>query len=93
MMPLGLEKIEAAKKNGSWNRYDNVEKRMIPDDLKQALSENETASRHFNAFCNSRKMAILYWIEEAKRPETRAKRIEETVRLATDNIQANRYQK
>ena len=93
MMPAGLEKIATAKKNGSWNKYENLEKLIIPEDLKKLLNENETASRHFNAFGNSRKRAILYWIEDAKRPETRAKRITETVRLAADNIQANRYQK
>lgn len=93
MTPAGLEKIEAAKKSGSWNRYEIVDRLQIPEDLKKALGENVKASKNFNAFSTSRKKAILYRISDAKRPGTRAKRIEETVSLAADNIQAYRYQK
>jgi uncharacterized protein YdeI (YjbR/CyaY-like superfamily) len=93
MTPAGLEKIEAAKKCGSWNRYDIVDKLELPEDLKKALRENEAASKYFNALSNSRKKAMLYRISDAKRPETRAKRIEEAVRLAAENIQAYRYEK
>ena len=93
MTPAGLEKIEAARKSGSWNTYDIVDKLELPEDLKKALRENEAASKYFNALSNSRKKAMLYRISDAKRPETRAKRIEEAVRLAAENIQAYRYEK
>lgn len=91
MTPAGLAKIEAAKQNGSWNTYDTVEALSIPDDLKAALATNPTAEQYFTAFSNSSKKVILWWIESAKRPETRAKRIEETVRMAAQNIKANHY--
>ncbi|HEX2619420.1 MAG TPA: YdeI/OmpD-associated family protein [Phototrophicaceae bacterium] len=89
MTPAGLEKIEIAKQNGAWASYDAVEELTVPNDLAAALSENETARVNFEAFSPSSKKSILWWIESAKRPETRAKRIEETVRLAAENIRAN----
>ncbi len=91
MMPSGLEKIEAAKKNGAWNTYDAIEELTMPADLSEALSKNEAAKTNFEAFPPTSKKNILWWIESAKHPETRAKRIEETVTLAAQNIKANHY--
>jgi uncharacterized protein YdeI (YjbR/CyaY-like superfamily) len=91
MTPAGLEKIEAAKKDGSWRLYDKVEDLTIPPDLEAALAANESAKTYFESFSNSSKKAILWWIESAKRPETRQKRIKETVTLASQNIKANQY--
>ncbi|HEX2908691.1 MAG TPA: YdeI/OmpD-associated family protein [Phototrophicaceae bacterium] len=89
MMPAGLAKIEAAKEDGSWIFLDAIEALEIPPDLGQALAENPTAQGYFEAFPRSVKRAILEWIANAKRPETRAKRIAETVTLAGQNIRAN----
>jgi uncharacterized protein YdeI (YjbR/CyaY-like superfamily) len=91
MRPAGLEKIEAAKKDGSWEKLDAVEKLEIPSDLEKALSAHPSASSHFSAFPKSVKRGILEWILQAKKPETRAKRIEETARLAQDNVRANQW--
>ncbi len=91
MMPAGLEKIEAAKKDGSWTQYDTIEDLTVPDDLAAALAANEAADTNFRAFPPSSLKNILWWIESAKRPETRAKRIAETVELAAKNIKANHY--
>ena len=91
MTEAGLKKIEAAKADGSWNRYDEVDDLVMPDDLVQALTANETANTYFQAFSPSSKKVILWWIASAKRPETRSKRIEETVQLAAQNIKANHY--
>jgi uncharacterized protein YdeI (YjbR/CyaY-like superfamily) len=85
MTEAGLEKIEAAKQDGSWITLDAIEALIIPTDLKQALEANETAKRYFEAFSNSSKKNILFWIESAKRPETRLKRIEQTINSATQN--------
>jgi uncharacterized protein YdeI (YjbR/CyaY-like superfamily) len=93
MMPAGLAKIEAAKKDGSWEKLDGVENLEIPDDLKKALSEFSNATANFEAFPKSAKRGILEWIVQAKKPETRARRIEETARLAEQNIRANQWQK
>ncbi|MEA5604216.1 YdeI/OmpD-associated family protein [Nostoc sp. UHCC 0252] len=85
MTTVGLEKIEAAKQNGSWNFLDAIEALIIPSDLKQALEVNTTAKDNFEAFNNSSKKNILFWIESAKRPETRLKRIEQTVNSVAAN--------
>lgn len=91
MTPAGMEKIESAQQNGAWNTYDAVEELHIPDDLTQALAANADADANFRAFSPSSQKVILWWIESAKRPETRTKRIQETVELAAQNIKANHY--
>ncbi|MBI5953115.1 MAG: YdeI/OmpD-associated family protein [Chloroflexi bacterium] len=91
MAPAGLAKVEAAKKDGTWNALDGVDALEIPPDLAKALSKNKTAREYFEAFPRSAKRAILEWILNAKKPETRAKRIEETVTLAEKNIRANQW--
>ena len=91
MAPAGLAKVEAAKKDGSWNALNGVEALEIPPDLVNAFSKNKTAKEYFEAFPRSVKRGILEWILNAKRPETRAKRIEETVSLAEKNVRANQW--
>lgn len=85
MTEAGLQKIEIAKQNGSWNSLDAVEALIVPSDLKQALEANKTANRYFEQFSNSAKKNILFWIESAKRSQTRSKRIEQTVIAAAQN--------
>ena len=91
MAPAGLAKVKAAKKDGSWNALDAVEALEMPSDLTEALSKNDTACGYFEAFPKSAKRAILQWISSARRPATRAKRIEETVTKAELNIRANQW--
>lgn len=91
MAPAGLAKVEAAKKDGSWNALDGVEALEIPPDLAKVLSKNKTAKEYFEAFPRSVKRGILEWILNVKRPETRTKRIEETVSLAEKNVRANQW--
>jgi uncharacterized protein YdeI (YjbR/CyaY-like superfamily) len=89
--PSGLEAIELAKQNGTWTALDKVEEMEIPEDLQKAFNKNKTAFGYFDKFPRSSKRNILEWIMNAKRPETRQARIEETVKLATENIKANHY--
>ncbi|MEB3210762.1 MAG: YdeI/OmpD-associated family protein [Leptolyngbyaceae bacterium] len=91
MKPSGLEKVEAAKRDGSWILLDEVEALVIPDDLAQAFDTYPGSRDYFDAFPKSAKRGILEWIVQAKRPETRQRRIEETARLAADNIRANQW--
>ena len=91
MTQSGLAKIEAAKLDGSWNILDAIEALEIPPDLEEALATYETARLNFDAFPRSAKRGILEWISIAKKPETRAKRIEETAKLAAENIRANQW--
>ncbi|NJM75701.1 MAG: hypothetical protein HC852_07850 [Acaryochloridaceae cyanobacterium RU_4_10] len=91
MTTAGLEKIEAAKRDGSWSVLDAIEALEIPDDLAEAFSVNDIARKNFDAFPRSAKRGILEWIATAKKVETRARRIEETVRLAAENVRANQW--
>lgn len=91
MTSAGMAKIDAAKQDGSWNALDAIEALEIPPDLEEAFASNKAAQQYFEAFPRSVKRGILEWIASAKKPETRAKRIEETTRLASENIRANQW--
>jgi uncharacterized protein YdeI (YjbR/CyaY-like superfamily) len=93
MTEVGLAKIEAAKQDGVWHALDAIEALEIPPDLEEALASYASARQHFDAFPRSVKRGILEWIATAKRPETRAGRIEETARLAEDNVRAHQWRK
>lgn len=85
MHESGLRKIALAKQNGSWESLDHVEELVIPTDLEAAFSKNTMAYTHFNNFSKTYKKSYLYWLNQAKRPETRAARIEEIVKLCEHN--------
>jgi uncharacterized protein YdeI (YjbR/CyaY-like superfamily) len=85
MLPAGLAAIEEAKRNGTWTMLDDVENLVVPHDLAAALDATPGAHAYWDAFSRSPKRAILEWIAQAKRPETRAKRIAETVENAARN--------
>lgn len=93
MTPAGLAKVDAAKRDGTWAMLDAVEALEIPPDLAAALAAAPPAADHFAAFPRSAKRGILEWIVQAKRPETRAKRVAETARLAATNERANQWRK
>ena len=92
-MPAGLAKVNAAKKDGSWCALDAVEALEIPPDLRKALAAYKPAGQYFEAFPRSVKRNILEWILKAKKPETRAQRIDQTARLASKNLRANQWRK
>jgi uncharacterized protein YdeI (YjbR/CyaY-like superfamily) len=91
MHASGQAAIDLAKKNGAWSALDEVEKMVMPTDLKAHLKQNKTALKYFEAFPPSTKKAIYHWIGSAKREETRKKRVEETVALAAKNVRANQW--
>ena len=91
--PVGLKMIELAQQNGTWTALDDVEKLMVPDDLQQAFDHHPTAFAHWQKFPPSARRGILEWILNAKKTETRQKRIDETVRLAGENQRANQYRR
>lgn len=88
MTEVGLAAIATAKRNGTWSALDSVEALKVPADLAKALAANKKAKGYFDAFSPSSRKIILWWIESAKRQETREKRVAETVRLAGQNIKA-----
>lgn len=93
MTSAGMSMVELAKKTGTWTALDKVEALVVPDDLKNMLNENSAAKKYFQLFPPSARKAILDWIQNAKQPETRLKRIVQTVELAAKNERANQYKK
>ena len=93
MTDVGMAKVEAAKADGSWDALNEVEALIAPDDLEAAFDTYPNSRENFEAFPPSVRRGILEWILNAKRPATRAKRIDETARLAADNIRANQWRK
>ncbi len=91
MMPSGLALVEAAKRSGAWTALDRVEELTLPDDLVAQLGNFPKARSNFEAFPKSAKRGILEWILNAKTDVTRQKRVEETARLANENIRANQW--
>ncbi len=89
MTDAGLSLIEAAKKDGSWTKLDGVETLAPPADLLGAFRRHAGAKAFWEAFPPSTRRGILEWIDAAKTAPTRAKRVEETARLAAANIRAN----
>ena len=82
MAEPGLARIEEAKRDGSWTRLDAVEDLVVPDDLAAALADHPGARERWDDFPRSVRRAALEWIVQAKRAETRARRVDETARQA-----------
>lgn len=80
----GMRAIEIAKENGFWTILDGPNALLVSDDLAIALEASPAARRGYQAFTSSTKRAVLSWIALAKRPDTRARRIAETVAAAAD---------
>ena len=91
MTPAGQAKIDAARADGSWSALDDIENLVLPDDLAEAFARYPGAADHWEAFPRSAKRGILEWIANAKRDETRQKRVDETARLAQQNERANQW--
>jgi uncharacterized protein YdeI (YjbR/CyaY-like superfamily) len=88
MTPRGEAAVEAAKADGSWTALDEVIALEIPADLREALEGDPAAADFFARFPASAQRIILHWILQARSPNTRQRRIEETVSLAAKNIRA-----
>ncbi|MFV5697904.1 YdeI/OmpD-associated family protein [Flavobacterium sp. ZT3R17] len=85
MHESGLAKIETAKKNGSWTSLDAVENLIMPTDLEMAFNKNSAAFENYKKFSPSYRKSYLYWLNQAKREETRNNRITEIINLCSQN--------
>lgn len=82
MQPAGLREVEQAKADGRWDAaYDGQRTAGIPDDLRHALEQNPQAAEFFASLDSANRYAILYRLQEAKKPETRARRLERYVAM------------
>ncbi len=82
MTQAGLHAIALAKKTGTWTALDHVEALTIPPDFAKALQAAPGAKKAFDALTPGRKKQFLYYLNDAKKPETRAKRIARLVDAA-----------
>ena len=77
MKPAGLAQVELAKADGRWEAaYASPGNVEVPDDLRAALDGNTKAAEFWAGLNKSNRFAILYQLQDAKRPETRARRLE-----------------
>jgi uncharacterized protein YdeI (YjbR/CyaY-like superfamily) len=85
MREAGLREMEAARADGRWDAaYAGQRTIEVPDDLGRALRADARARRAFEALDSRNRYAILYRIHDAKRPETRARRVEQFVTMLAE---------
>ncbi len=76
MQPAGLRAVELAKADGRWDAaYAGSRTMSMPDDLRLALEAQREAAAFFATLDAANRYAILYRVQDARRPETRARRI------------------
>lgn len=76
MKAPGLAEVERARRDGRWERaYDGSRSATVPEDLAQALAQNDRAKAFFEALDGANRYAILYRVQTAKTPKTRAERV------------------
>jgi uncharacterized protein YdeI (YjbR/CyaY-like superfamily) len=82
MKPAGLEAVERAKQDGRWDAaYDSQSRASVPSDFQAELDRNAKAKAFFATLNSTNRYAILFRIQTAKKAETRAKRIEQFIRM------------
>ncbi len=80
MTEAGRRAVQEAKDSGRWSALDAVEELVVPGDLGAALAA-ENAEQSWDGYPGSQRRVMLQWITEAKRPETRERRVAETARF------------
>ena len=86
MRPAGLREVEQAQADGRWERaYQSQSRITVPEDLAEALAANPRAREFFATLDGTNRYAVLYRITSAKRPETRAKRIDTFVAMLSEH--------
>jgi len=84
----GLARIEAAKRNGTWTALDRIDSGLeTPGDLSEALAAERGLREKYDALSKTRKKQYLFYVDSARRPETRKRRVAEAV----DRIRAGRH--
>jgi uncharacterized protein YdeI (YjbR/CyaY-like superfamily) len=82
MQPAGLAEVERARADGRWDRaYAGSASIDVPDDLRDALAASPRAQAMWDVLTRANRYAVLYRVHQAKRAETRARRITEFVEM------------
>jgi len=85
MRPAGQAQVDAARADGRWDRaYPPQSQATVPEDLQRALDANPEAKAFFETLRGANRYAILYRINDAKRPQTRARRIAQYVQMCAE---------
>jgi uncharacterized protein YdeI (YjbR/CyaY-like superfamily) len=80
MQPAGLAELERAKADGRWQRaYTGSASLGVPGDLLDALAASPDAQKMWDVLTRTNKFAVVYRVQDAKREETRARRIQQYV--------------
>jgi uncharacterized protein YdeI (YjbR/CyaY-like superfamily) len=91
MRPAGLAEVERAKADGRWQAaYESQSRMTVPDDLRRELDARPKAKAFFEGLDSQNRYAVLYRLQDAKRPETRTRRLAKFVAMleAGDRIHA-----
>jgi uncharacterized protein YdeI (YjbR/CyaY-like superfamily) len=82
MRPAGLAEVERAKADGRWEAaYEGQKSITVPDDLRRELDARPRAAEFFAQLSSQNRYAILYRLQDAKKPETRARRLQTFVAM------------
>lgn len=82
MRPAGLAEVQSARADGRWDAaYEGQRTITVPDDLQRELDSSPRARTFFSELSGQNRYAILYRLDEAKRPETRARRLAKFVAM------------
>ncbi|RPI30697.1 MAG: hypothetical protein EHM52_02935 [Actinomycetota bacterium] len=86
MRPEGMALVEEAKRRGTWDEAVSERTATTPDDLQAALDADPAAAERWRTWAPSHRRQYVYWVLDAKRPETRGRRVAEVVRRAASGI-------
>lgn len=86
MTEAGMTLVRLAKKTGTWDAQLHIEQLRTPADLQQALNANTAAKKHWPACAPGLRKIFLYRLSNAKRPDTRARRIAAIVAIVSRNL-------
>jgi uncharacterized protein YdeI (YjbR/CyaY-like superfamily) len=82
MRPAGLAAVESARQDGRWEAaYDSQSRASLPEDFQAALEQSPKARAFYETLNGANRYAMIFRVQTAKKPETRARRIEEFVRM------------
>lgn len=85
MQPAGMHQVTQAKADGRWDAaYASQSIATIPDDLRQELEQNDQAREFFESLSSANRYAILYRLHDAKKPETRARRLAQFITMLNE---------
>ena len=86
MRPAGLQAVERAQQNGRWTAaYDSLRQARVPSDLQVALDQHANAKAFFATLNSQNRYAILHRLQTVRKAETRAKRIEQFIRMLEEH--------